>query len=900
MPDLTPTNTPPTPALTPTPTEPLPSPTSGPPAQIRISEFLANPDAVGDEFGEFIELFNAGETPTNLKGWILADLDTDNFVINADLVIQPGQYLVLARNADLTLDVVTGLPINGGLSVDFVFDGMSLANGDDEILLLTPAGQEVDRIVWGGASGNSATAGASLERTVFGSDGVWVTAQTPWPGSAGDAGSPGAAYLPPVVTPTPTDVPPTPMPIPTEPLPTPIIGPPARIRISEFLANPNAVDDEFGEFIELFNAGETPTNLKGWSLADLGTDNLAINVDLIIQPGQYLVLARSDDVTLNGGLPVDYPFNGMSLANGSDEILLLTPHGHEVDRVLWGEGTDVKTRAGASLERTSFDDASVWVTAVTPWPGSAGDAGSPGVAYVPPVATPQPTDSLPTPTPTEASIWQPTPGPPPAIFISELLADPAAVGDNDGEFIEIFNAGSSVANLRGWHFADLGTDQFTITGDLLIAPAQYLVLARNGDSSTNGGVAVDYVYAGMGLANSEDEILLISPAGVEIDRVEWVAGSAIAVRSGASLERTVFAHPGTWATAHTPWPGSAGDRGSPGRGYVDPPVEPTGVPTPTAPASTPEPTATVPWAGRIPTIFISEFLANPSAVNDGDGEFIELFNADTERINLRGWVLADLGANRHVIDADLFVPPGDYVVLGINGDRSVNGGVAVDYVYRNTNLANGDDEILLLAPNEIEVDRVVWGNGSGLFTQRGVSLERTAFSSDYRWVAAGLPWPGSAGDSGTPGSAYVAHGEPAIPTPTPDAPILPPWGPAETIVISEFLADPAATNDSDGEYIELFNADSRPANLRGWILADLGTDRHVIADDLVIQPGGYVVLGRNADRSVNGNVAVAYVYSGISLANSDDEILLRRRMRTKWIGSFGVAAPVDVEPGRQS
>ncbi|MEZ4609770.1 MAG: hypothetical protein R2838_05905 [Caldilineaceae bacterium] len=42
--------------------------------------------------------------------------------------------------------------------------------------------------------------------------------------------------------------------------------------------------------------------------------------------------------------------------------------------------------------------------------------------------------------------------------------------------------------------------------------------------------------------------------------------------------------------------------------------------------------------------------------------------------------------------------------------------------------------------------------------------------------------------------------------------------------------------------------------MRGWILADLGTDEHVIAADVVIAPGAYVVLGRNADRSANGGV----------------------------------------------
>ncbi|MEZ4715553.1 MAG: lamin tail domain-containing protein [Caldilineaceae bacterium] len=65
-----------------------------------------------------------------------------------------------------------------------------------------------------------------------------------------------------------------------------------------------------------------------------------------------------------------------------------------------------------------------------------------------------------------------------------------------------------------------------------------------------------------------------------------------------------------------------------------------------------------------------------------------------------------------------------------------------------------------------------------------------------------------------------------------------------------------------------------PVNLRGWILADLGTDEHVIAADVVVAPGAYVVLGRNADRATNGGVTLAYVYSGVSLANTDDEVLL--------------------------
>ncbi|MEZ4580872.1 MAG: hypothetical protein R3A10_04330 [Caldilineaceae bacterium] len=46
---------------------------------------------------------------------------------------------------------------------------------------------------------------------------------------------------------------------------------------------------------------------------------------------------------------------------------------------------------------------------------------------------------------------------------------------------------------------------------------------------------------------------------------------------------------------------------------------------------------------------------------------------------------------------------------------------------------------------------------------------------------------------------------------------------------------------------------------------------------MVIAPGAYVVLGRNADRSANGGVTLAYVYNGVSLANTDDEVLLLAR-----------------------
>lgn len=106
--------------------------------------------------------------------------------------------------------------------------------------------------------------------------------------------------------------------------------------------------------------------------------------------------------------------------------------------------------------------------------------------------------------------------------------------------------------------------------------------------------------------------------------------------------------------------------------------------------------------------------------------------------------------------------------------------------------------------------------------------------------------------------------------PQPDGPVG-----SGKVVITEILMDPAATGDTAGEWFELYNAGSGPVNLNGWRLADAGTNKHTIASDVFIPPGGYVVIGRTTDVSANGGAPVAYGYGGVfDLANGDDEIML--------------------------
>src|SRR5215217_2902309 len=124
--------------------------------------------------------------------------------------------------------------------------------------------------------------------------------------------------------------------------------------------------------------------------------------------------------------------------------------------------------------------------------------------------------------------------------------------------------------------------------------------------------------------------------------------------------------------AQSAWPASAGDRGTPGGAYVPSKSTPTPTMTPN-PTGQPSITATLtPFLGPLPQIFISEFLADPKAVGDTSGEFVELFNPGPDLVNLRGWTLADLGSEHHTINADLIIPPGGYVVLAHNGDTAAN------------------------------------------------------------------------------------------------------------------------------------------------------------------------------------------------------------------------------------
>ncbi|MDE0960391.1 MAG: endonuclease [Planctomycetota bacterium] len=168
------------------------------------------------------------------------------------------------------------------------------------------------------------------------------------------------------------------------------------------------------------------------------------------------------------------------------------------------------------------------------------------------------------------------------LIISELMPNPAVVSDAAGEWFEIFNRGTDTIDLNGWTIRDDDTDlhQINAPGGLLIAPYEFLVLARDGNVATNGGVVADYVYGGnLILANSADEVVLIDPLAVERARVMY-SSATWPYLAGFSAEildllAIVPGDPTVWITATTPYgSGDLGSPGGPGSAIIPPPPGP--------------------------------------------------------------------------------------------------------------------------------------------------------------------------------------------------------------------------------------------------------------------------------------------------------------------------------------
>jgi len=225
-----------------------------------------------------------------------------------------------------------------------------------------------------------------------------------------------------------------------------------------------------------------------------------------------------------GGVDVDYKIGVITtdtlheefmgrMVGGDDEVILEDSNGHELDRVAWDRDWEIVEGASLSLDPqyvtpSSNDTSSHWCLSGTPW--GSGDLGSPGATndscgetsnLLPAdTGTDTATDTADTSTDTadtggtsdtglvEDSGNAPTVG---DLVITEIMADPGAVEDSLGEWVEILNVSGEDLDLSGCILKDAGRNSFQIPAGTSVASGQTIVFGRNSDESVNGGLEVD-------------------------------------------------------------------------------------------------------------------------------------------------------------------------------------------------------------------------------------------------------------------------------------------------------------------------------------------------------------------------------------------------------------------------
>ncbi len=305
-------------------------------------------------------------------------------------------------------------------------------------------------------------------------------------------------------------------------------------------------------------------------------------------------------------------------------------------------------------------------------------------------------------------------------------------------------------------------------------------------------------------------------------------------------------------------------------------------------------------------LVITELMSNPKAVSDSKGEWIEIYNPGTADVNLEGYMLADeVTVTGHVIYGDgsgIIVPAGDYVVLASDASKTDNGGLLASGTWSGFGLSNGGDTVALMNPDGTVIDQVTYADGKAGWpaAEAGVAWHLDPAKLNAKDNDAGASWCVATttygkGDKGTPGNASVGcaktpapvcgngkqeKGEECDDGNTKDGDgctskcAYEVVSPAQTgeVVITEILFDPKATSDASGEWLELTNPGDKAVDITGWQLEDKdkgGVPIKPASGSVVVPAKGRIVLAIKADTKVNGGVTAAWAYgSSIALSNS--------------------------------
>ncbi|MBT5392224.1 MAG: hypothetical protein HOL22_07790 [Euryarchaeota archaeon] len=658
---------------------------------ICLNEALPNPNGYDDASwpgGEWMEIHNSGTTTVDVRDWYLTNKANKTLYFNSTSIvdydaadstsweIEPDEYMVIARN---------GLP-----NSIFYF-----ANTNDIISLYTDGGVQLDQATWTFSS-SGAPSGTSLEEDSSSPTSDWVPTNGPTPGAINSGGSTGG----PTVY-------------------------PSDLVINEVMSNPWPSDDNAswpgGEWVEVFNSGNTDMDLTGWSVQDAAGNILDFDSNHLI--GSAIIGAGETRIIAVNG-------SGSSgvLNNGVETLSLYWPNGTKAQQITW---TD--TEAGFALvEDTSSQ---YWTYAAYPTPNASN--------------------------PLDFSLIVTTPS---TIEFAELLSNSSSDGSAfpDGEWIELFNTGTTTVDLTGWSVIDgMGNVTYLDPGSLVFNQSQG---ATSIDAEERRLVQFN---ADTELWNYYNHLMLRDSTGLIVDSAWYTTdyGQNISLVP-SEIENDPWV-PSTWMTPGQPDPGE-----TPSTGLV---------------------------------IFTEVY---PDGVGSDSqqwplGEWLEIYNNGTTALDVGGWKLQSSGRSLTLhqynmpLQATSMIQPGEVALIALNGTTSF-------YLKHTT-----PDSIILIDGDGNMVDSISW-----VSTTEGESL--IAPNSTHAGA-------GPLGTGASNGSDWIQS---AWATPGVLNPIWPAYSDSSDLAITEILAycNDDSINPLE-DWIEVMNVGTSDLNMSRWRIDSNDGDR---------------------------------------------------------------------------
>jgi len=339
------------------------------------------------------------------------------------------------------------------------------------------------------------------------------------------------------------------------------------------------------------------------------------------------------------------------------------------------------------------------------------------------------------------------------VVVNEIFPNPEG-SDKGKEFVELYNESDEKVNLDYWILRKISKKgsikEYNFEEGDKIEEGEYLEIKFSG------------------LNNDGATIVIIDTEGEEVDNKTY--GKSL---EGKSYNRDEEGKENDWY-----WANETG-----GGENVDNPIN-----------------------KKYPELLINEIFPNPRG-DEKEGEFIELYNPNKEKVALREWRLRDGSkSGRYVFGKDDEIGAGKYFVVSRK-----------EFKFALNN--SGEEQVVLLDPNDNEEkgehkDRIKY---RGTIENQSYNRDEKKNKNDWYWAE---PTKGELNEENPVNKEYA------------------------DLLISEILPNPRGEEKKE-EFVELYNPNKKEVVLEGWLLTDSNSKGQFLFEEgASIKAGEHLVVYR--------------------------------------------------------